>query len=186
MDYSKYPRHNVLCIDMRSFYASVECVSRGLDPLKTMLAVVGDPNRSGSIVLAASPALKKKYKISNVSRYFELSNDPNIIVAPARMHLYLQVSIAITKTVNNYVPKEAIHVYSVDELWVTLDGTENLFGSTMNIARMIQEDIFEQFGIPCVVGIGDNKFLAKVVIRLLKFNVQNQETLNTGLFAVHN
>ncbi len=164
MDYSKYPRHNVLCIDMRSFYASVECVSRGLDPLKTMLAVVGDPNRSGSIVLAASPALKKKYQISNVSRYFELPNDPNIIVAPARMHLYLQVSIAITKTVNNYVPKEAIHVYSVDELWVTLDGTENLFGSTMNIARMIQEDIFEQFGIPCVVGIGDNKFLAKVVM----------------------
>ncbi|WP_347403239.1 hypothetical protein [Gracilibacillus dipsosauri] len=69
---------------------------------------------------------------------------------------------------------------------MTLDGTENLFGSTMNIARMIQEDIFEQFGIPCVVGIGDNKFLAKVVIRLLKFNLQNQETLNTGLFAVHN
>lgn len=82
-------------------------MSRGLDPLKTMLAVVGDPNRSGSIVLAASPALKKKYQVSNVSRYFELPNDPNIIVAPARIHLYLQVSIAITKTVNNYVPKEA-------------------------------------------------------------------------------
>lgn len=59
VDYSIYPRHDVLCIDMRSFYASVECIKRGLDPQTTLLAVVGDPNRSGSIVLAASPALKK-------------------------------------------------------------------------------------------------------------------------------
>lgn len=59
MDYSPYPRNDVLCIDMRSFYASVEAIKLGLDPMTTLLAVVGDPNRSGSIVLAASPTLKK-------------------------------------------------------------------------------------------------------------------------------
>lgn len=42
VDYSIYPRHDVLCIDMRSFYASVECIKRGLDPQTTLLAVVGD------------------------------------------------------------------------------------------------------------------------------------------------
>ncbi len=44
--------------DMRSFYASVSCIKRGLDPRYTKLAVVGDVNRSGSIVLAATPPLK--------------------------------------------------------------------------------------------------------------------------------
>ncbi|WP_089739905.1 DNA polymerase IV [Gracilibacillus ureilyticus] len=164
MDYSVYPRHNVLCIDMRSFYASVECVDRGIDPMKAMLAVVGDPNRSGSIVLAASPALKKTYRVSNVSRFFELPDDPDIIIAPARMGMYLKVSLAITKMIKTIVPKEAIHVYSVDELWVTLDGTERLYGSPVEAAEMIQQRILDQFGIPCAIGIGENKFLAKVVM----------------------
>ncbi|WP_173918494.1 DNA polymerase IV [Halobacillus sp. Marseille-Q1614] len=164
MDYSVYPRHDVLCIDMRSFYASVECTRRGLDPTTALLAVVGDPNRSGSIVLAASPALKKKHGISNVSRFFELPDDPQLVVAQAHMGDYLEVSVEITKMMMNYVPAEAIHVYSVDELWVTIDGLEKLYGSPYDIARMIQDNIRDQFGIECVIGIGDNKFLAKVVM----------------------
>jgi len=77
MDYSKYARNDVLCIDMRSFYASVEAVKLNLDPMSALLAVVGDPDRPGSIVLAASPALKQKYGISNVSRFFDLpKHDP--------------------------------------------------------------------------------------------------------------
>lgn len=166
MDYSTYPRHDVLCIDMRSFYASVEAVKLGLDPMKTMLAVVGDPSRSGSIVLAASPALKEKYGISNVSRFFELPNDPDIRIAPAHMADYLQVSVEITRLINQYAPKEAIHQYSVDEVWVTLDGVTKLFGAPLEIAEKIKQDILESFGITCSIGIGDNKFLAKVVMDL--------------------
>src|SRR5699024_12124889 len=94
-DYQQYPRNDVLCIDMRSFYASIEAVKLGLDPMKTMLAVVGDLFCSGSIVLAASPALKKKYGISNVSSYFELHNDPMIHIVQANMDNYLHVSIQI-------------------------------------------------------------------------------------------
>ncbi len=166
MDYSAYPRHDVLCIDMRSFYASVEAVKLGLDPMKTMLAVVGDPSRSGSIVLAASPALKERYGISNVSRFFELPNDPNIHIVPAHMADYLQVSVEITRLINQYAPKEAIHQYSVDEVWVTLDGVSKLFGAPIEIAEKIKQDILESFGITCSIGIGDNKFLAKVVMDL--------------------
>src|SRR5690625_6228158 len=97
MDYSLYPRNDVLCIDMRSFYASVEAVKLGYDPMTVLLAVVGDPDRSGSIVLAASPALKKKHGISNVSRFFELPNDPELVIVSAHMADYLQVSVEITK-----------------------------------------------------------------------------------------
>ena len=92
---------------MRSFYASVECVTRGLDPMQAKLAVVGDPNRPGSIVLAASPMLKKKHGINNVSRYFDLPKNQNIIIAPARMSYYLKVSLAITKELHKIVPYEA-------------------------------------------------------------------------------
>ena len=137
MNYSAYPRNDVLCIDMRSFYASVEAVKLGLDPMKTLLAVVGDPNRSGSIVLAASPELKRKHGISNVSRFFELPDDPNIHIVPAHMADYLRVSMEITKLINQYVPKESIHQYSVDEVWVTVNGLQTLFGNRWEIARKI-------------------------------------------------
>lgn len=166
MDYTDYPRNDVLCIDMRSFYASVEAVKLGHDPMTVQLAVVGDPERSGSIVLAASPTLKKKHGISNVSRFFELPDDPDIVVVPAHMADYLQVSMEITKLINQYVPKEAIHQYSVDEVWVTVNGLERLFGNRWHVARLIKQDIMENFGITCSIGVGDNKFLAKVVMDL--------------------
>ncbi|MEC5425208.1 DNA polymerase IV [Virgibacillus sp. C22-A2] len=166
MDYSSYPRNDILCIDMRSFYASVEAVKLGLDPMKTLLAVVGDPSRSGSIVLAASPELKKKYGISNVSRFFELPKDPEIHIVPAHMADYLHVSVEITRLINQYVPKQAIHQYSVDEVWVTVNGLEKLFGDCWQVAEKIKKDILDSFGITCSIGIGDNKFLAKVVMDL--------------------
>lgn len=139
MDYSSYPRNDVLCIDMRSFYASVEAVKLGLDPMKTLLAVVGDPNRSGSIVLAASPELKRIHGISNVSRFFELPDDPEIHIVAAHMADYLNVSMEITKLINQYVPKQAIHQYSVDEVWVTVNGLDRLFGDRWEVARQIKK-----------------------------------------------
>ncbi|WP_430785426.1 DNA polymerase IV [Virgibacillus flavescens] len=166
MDYSTYPRNDVLCIDMRSFYASVEAVKLGLDPMEVQLAVVGDTNRTGSIVLAASPLLKKKHGISNVSRFFELPDDPDIHIVHAHMADYLTVSMEITKLINQYVPKEAIHQYSVDEVWVTVNGLEDLFGNRWEVARLIKQDLLESMGITCSIGIGDNKFLAKVVMDL--------------------
>src|SRR5699024_3300587 len=166
MDYSLYPRNDVLCIDMRSFYASVEAVKLGYDPMTVMLAVVGDPDRSGSIVLAASPALKKKYGISNVSRFFELPKDPDLVIVSAHMADYLQVSVEITKLLYQYAPNEAIHPYSNDEICVTVNGLEKLFGTPWQIAEQIKRDILDKFGISSAIGIGDNKFLAKVVMDL--------------------
>ena len=166
MDYSLYPKNDVLCIDMRSFYASVEAIKLGLDPMKTLLAVIGDISRPGSIVLAASPALKEKHGISNVSRFFELPNDPAIHLVQANMADYLHVSLQITKLLNSFAPEEAIHQYSVDEVWITVNGLEKLFGNRWEIAVQIREAILTHFGITSAIGIGDNKFLAKVVMDL--------------------
>ena len=166
MDYSQYPRNDVLCVDMRSFYASVEAVRLGLDPNSTLLAVVGDLSRPGSIVLATSPALKKKYHLQNVSRFFELPKDPTIHLIEANMADYVHTSIEITKLLYRFAPQEAIHQYSVDEVWVTVNGLEKLFGKRWEVAVKIKKTIWEELGLPSAIGIGDNKFLAKVVLDL--------------------
>ncbi|STP33369.1 ImpB/MucB/SamB family protein [Enterococcus casseliflavus] len=71
-DYRFEPRGDYLCIDCKSFYSSVECVARGLNPLTTMLVVLSGSERPGGLVLAASPAAKKELGISNVTRKYEL------------------------------------------------------------------------------------------------------------------
>ncbi|MGY3386858.1 DNA polymerase V [Paenibacillus polymyxa] len=164
IDYSKLPQHEVAIIDMRSFYASIEAVDMGLDPLTTLLAVVGDKNRPGSVVLAASPALKKQFGIRTGNRLYEIPPDPRIHVVNARMGLYLDTSMTITKLFNQYVPQEAISTYSCDESWITLDGTAHLYGSTREAVQRIQKDILIQLGLPSAAGIGPNKLLAKLVL----------------------
>lgn len=165
IDYSTLPRHDVLCVDMKSFFASVEAVNLGLDPLTAFIAVVGDKKRSGSIVLAASPMMKKHYRIKTGSRLFDIpTHDPRIHVVEANMGLYLKVSTAITQRMNEFVPMEAIHQYSIDEFWLTADGTQALFGDRFELAAKIQKVIDQEFGLPCCIGIGPNRFLSKVIL----------------------
>ncbi|MBS3812077.1 MAG: UV damage repair protein UvrX [Halanaerobiales bacterium] len=164
VDYDNLPRQNILCVDMQSFFASVEAVSRGLDPVETPLAVLGDKKRSGSVVLAASPALKKKYSIKTADRFYQIPDDPNIKLVEARMGLYIKVSLEITRIFNNYVPLDAIHVYSIDESWLKLDGTERLFGNKWEVAKKIKKDLLENYGLNCGMALGPNMFLSKVAM----------------------
>lgn len=165
IDYKRYPRHDILCIDMKSFYASCECIDRDLDPLKAKLAVVGDLNRDGSVVLAASPKLKE-LGIKTGSRLFEIKKmkDKNIIIVQARMGFYRNISKKISGIFEEFVPPNHIHVYSVDESWLTLDGTKELWGEPKEAAMKIKEKIKKETGIVCAIGIGDNKFLSKVTL----------------------
>lgn len=59
-DYSILPNRIILCINLRSFYASVSCIKMGLDPLCTILAVVDDINRGGSIITGIDTAFNKE------------------------------------------------------------------------------------------------------------------------------
>ena len=155
--------HRIICVDMKSFYASCEAVMRGLDPLEAKLVVVGDINRNGSVVLASSPQMKKIYKIKTGNRLFEVKNikDPDIIIAQARMGSYLQISQTIKEIFLNFVPPNSLHTYSVDESWLTLNGTEKLWGDSWETSRLIVAKIKEVTGCIAAVGIGKNKFQAK-------------------------
>ncbi|MEH7106276.1 DinB/UmuC family translesion DNA polymerase [Bacillus sp. JJ1764] len=166
VDYSTLPQNKILCVDMKSFYASCSAVMKGLDPLNCYLAVVGDKDREGSIVLAASPKLKKEFGIKTGSRLFEIPKDPRIILAEPKMRTYLRISTEISRVFNRYVPKEAIHTYSVDESFIKVDGALHLWGDAETIAEKIKKDIEREFQLPCAVGIGPNMLLAKLCLDL--------------------
>ena len=109
--------------DLKSFYASVECVERGLDTMTTNL-VVADPDRSEkTICLAVSPAMKA-LGVKNRCRVFEIPKGIDYIMAQPRMQLYIDYSAKIYGIYLKYISKEDIHVYSIDEVF--MDVTEYL------------------------------------------------------------
>lgn len=155
---------------MKSFYASVSAVMLGLDPLTCHLAVVGNTDRQGSVVLAASPAMKKDFKIKTGSRLFEIPEDPRIVVVDPSMSIFIRVSTEITKLFYRYVPPSAVHVYSIDESFLDCSGLEKIWGTTEEIAKKIQADIFHDFGLYCTIGIGPNMLLSKLCLDLAAKN----------------
>ncbi|MDI3090502.1 damage repair protein, partial [Priestia megaterium] len=101
MDYEHLPNRVIICIDMKAFFASVSCAIRRLDPLKTKLAVVGDTKRLGSVVLAATPLLKKE-GIKTGSRLFDIPKRKNIHVVNPSMERYIKASNYISSLVLQY------------------------------------------------------------------------------------
>ncbi|MDQ0197404.1 Y-family DNA polymerase [Neobacillus ginsengisoli] len=166
VDYSIVPQNKILCVDMKSFYASCSAIMLGLDPLNCYLAVCGNKERQGSVVLAASPRLKKEFGIKTGSRMFEIPNDPQIQIVEPSMATYLRISTEITRVFNRYVPKDALHTYSVDESFIKVDGVIHLWGDATTIAQKIRDDIEREFQLPCAVGIGPNMLMAKLCLDL--------------------
>lgn len=153
-----------ICIDLKSFYASVECADRGLDPLTTKL-VVADPERTQkTICLAVSPAMKK-LGIKNRCRVFEIPNNLEYIMAPPRMQRYIDVSADIYAIYLKYIAKEDIHVYSIDEVFMDVTDYLGMYQMTAEeLAMLIMQDVLEHTGITATCGIGTNMYLAKVAL----------------------
>lgn len=166
IDYNEMPKQQILCVDMKSFYASCAAVMEGLDPLESYIAVIGDKERQGSIVLAASPLMKKEFGIKTGSRMFEIPKDPRIHLLEPKMATYLRISTEITRVFHRYVPKEAIHTYSVDESFIKVDGATDMWGNAKTIARKMKDDIEREFQLPCAIGIGPNMLMAKLCLDL--------------------
>lgn len=158
---------NYICIDLKSFYASVECVERGLDPLKAKL-VVADPDRGdGTICLAVSPALKAM-GVGGRCRVYEIPKGIDYIKAKPRMQLYIDYSARIYEIYLRYISKDDIHVYSVDEAFFDLSPYISLYrDEPEKIAHMLTEAVFRETGITAVCGMGTNLYLAKVAMDII-------------------
>ena len=172
-----------LCIDLKPFYASVECVERGLDPFKINL-VVADPTRGGgAITLAATPAIKK-LGVPSRGRIFEIPKDISYKIAPPRMKLYMEYSARIYKIFLKYISSEDIHVYSIDESFLDITTYLKLYNMTAKqLAQTILDDIYNETGITATVGIGTNLFLTKVALDITaKHAPDNMGYLDKDLF----
>ncbi len=159
-----------IAIDLKSFYASVECVARGLDPLRANL-VVADPSRTDkTICLAVSPSLKS-LGIPGRARLFEVyqkARGTELIIAPPRMAKYIKVSTDIYNVYLKYVSADDIHVYSIDEVF--MDVTAYLATYRMSaheLAMVMIRDVLRRTGITATAGIGTNLYLAKVAMDIV-------------------
>ena len=166
-------------IDFKSFYASVECVERGLDPLTANLVVADASRTEKTICLAVSPNLKK-YGLPGRCRLFEVEEkvrevkartgeDIQYIVAPPRMKLYMACSTRIYEKVYlKYAAPEDIHVYSIDEVFIDLTRYLPLYRQLpYDLVRCILKDILRESGITATAGIGTNLYLAKVALDIM-------------------
>lgn len=162
-----------ICIDLKSFYASVECVERGLDPFKTNL-VVADPTRSKStICLAITPAMKK-LGVKNRCRIHEIPAGIEYITAMPRMQLYIDYSARIYSIYLRYVSKEDIHVYSIDECFMDVTDYLSLYHLTeKEMAVELMDAVMKETGITATAGIGTNLYLAKVAMDIVAKHVED-------------
>lgn len=162
-----------LCIDLKSFYASVECAARGLDPFTTNL-VVADPTRTEStICLAITPAMKE-LGIRNRCRVFEIPEDVDYIMAPPRMKHYMEVSAQIYRIYLNFVSPSDIYAYSIDECFIDATPYLSLYGTdARGLAVKMMEAVEKETGITATAGIGTNLFLAKLALDITAKHVED-------------
>ena len=170
-----------LCIDLKSYYASVECVDRGLDPLTANLIVADESRTDKTICLAVSPALKalglpgrprlwearEKVRIAEAARHEKI----DYIVAVPRMARYIEVSSRIYEIYLRYAAQEDIHVYSIDECFIDLTPYLRFYRQAASpahaMALTIIRDVIGNTGITATAGIGSNMYLAKIAMDIV-------------------
>ena len=153
-----------ICIDLKSFYASVECVERGLDPMTTNLVVADPERKEGTICLAVSPSMKK-FGVKNRCRVFEIPKNIDYIMASPRMQKYIDYSAEIYGIYIRHIAPEDIHVYSVDEAFMDVKPYMSRYNMTAReMAVMLMEKVREKTGVRATAGVGSNLYLAKIAL----------------------
>lgn len=167
-----------IAIDLKSFYASVECVARGLDPLTTNLVVADESRTDRTICLAVTPSLKAlgvpgRPRLFEVKQILETRRKitgkvTEFIIAPPRMRLYMDCSTKIYNVYLQFISAADIHVYSIDEVFMDVTGYLKMYNATARelAVRMVHK-VLEETGITATVGIGTNLYLAKVAMDIV-------------------
>lgn len=157
-------KRTYFCIDMKSFYASVECAERGLNPFETSLAVADMTRGKNALCLAISPKMKA-LGVKNRCRLSEIPAGIKYEVVPPRMALYIEYAADIYSLYLDYISASDIHVYSIDESFLDVTAYLDLYKKTPEeMARMLMNEIAYRCGIPSTAGIGTNLYLAKIAL----------------------
>ena len=170
------------CIDLKSFYATVECIERKLDPFKTPLVVCDVTRGKGSVVLAVSPYLKK-LGVQSRTRIYDLP-DIDIIYAKPRMNLYIEYSSKVYEIFLSLFSKDDVYVYSIDESFIKISPYLKLYKLTeLELCKKVLNLIYDKLKLTATCGIGENLFLAKVALDIeAKKNKDNIFQINKEYF----
>ena len=175
-----------IAIDLKSYYASVECVERGEDPLTFNLLVADESRTDKTICLAVSPSLKamgvpsrpRLFEARQAIRLYEAAHHTKVqyVVAKPQMALYEKVSAKIYSIYLKYIAAQDIHVYSIDEVFIEATHYMQMYGkeaaqagmSTSHFLTMkMIRDVLRNTGITATAGIGTNLYLAKVAMDIV-------------------
>ena len=180
------PERACICVDLKSFYASVECAARHLNPLTARLLVADVSRTDKTICLAVSPALKalgvsarpRLFEARQAIRLYEAAHRTHVdyIVAPPRMAEYIRVSAEIFSIYRRYISDEDLHVYSIDECFMDVTPYLHLYRAEADaagipparfLAMHMVRDVLAATGITATVGIGTNLYLAKIAMDIV-------------------
>ncbi|MDO5301935.1 MAG: Y-family DNA polymerase [Tissierellia bacterium] len=212
IDYSREPHSDIAFVDMKSFYASVECVQRGLHPLKTSLCVMSRADNAGGLILASSPTFKEVFGKENVSRSGDLPFDihsrkfrPNgqrvsqeyvahiekwakrTLIVPPRMALYIEENLKIQKIFENFASEREIHPYSIDEGFLDLTTSLNYFIPDKTMDRREKLDLLSakiQQEIWRATGIFSTVGMSDANPLLAKLALDNEAKKNKNMRAL--
>lgn len=154
----------IIHVDMDAFYASVEQLDNPC--LVGKAVIVGGDSKQRGVVSTASYEARKFGVHSAMPTSQAIRLCPNAILLPVRMKRYAELSQQIHAIFQNFTPE--IEPISLDEAFLDVTGSLQLFGSTEKMGRDIKHQIKEQLGLVASVGIAPNKFLAKLASDLDK------------------
>lgn len=157
-----YLKRNFLCIDLKSFFASCECLEQNLDPFKVPLVVANENQGMGAITLAVTPFLKNQ-GVKSRGRLYEIPRNIKYKIVKPHMSLYIKKSMEVVNVYLKYVAKEDLHIYSIDECFLDVTSYLKMYKKCdYELAIDILKDIKESTGLYATCGIGPNMLLAKV------------------------
>lgn len=149
----------ILHSDMNNFYASVECLDNSSLRGKP-IAVSGDPDARQGIVLAKNYEAKEYGIITGEPLWMAKQKCPDIIFTPPRYDRYIEFSQAASQIYGEYTDR--VESFGLDECWLDVSESTNLFGNGKQIADEIRNKIKHELGITVSVGVSYNKIFAKL------------------------
>ena len=185
-----------VAIDLKSFYASVECRERNLDPMDANLVVADESRTTKTICLAVSPALKT-FGVSGRPRLFEVikrlqeinnrrqklvgkTEGKSYLLSELKANAKLEVDmVAAVPRMKKYMEYSAriISVYlkyvSVDDIYVYsvdevfIDITGYIGDNAVDFVEKMVKDVFATTGIIASAGNGENMYLAKIAMDIM-------------------
>lgn len=157
-------KRTFMCIDLKSFFASCECIDRGLDPFKVPLVVASTTQGQGALTLAITPCLKKQ-GIKSRGRLYEIPKNIKYMIVDPRMKLYQKMSKAVINIYLDFVSFNDLHVYSIDECFLDVTSYLKYYGLTdVQLAEKILNTVEKETGLTANCGIGPNMLLAKIAM----------------------